>query len=163
MVQIKHIYPTRIHASHSRDTRHTRQLKGGKTPTGDGWGKGQSVAPSRSNSPPHFDGPSRMGSRRPSRVPRQHSYDDEVLATGPQGGSQTDLGLMSIPTMTRRYDIWTEQYLRQHQKRHFIFFVRTGRPLTMCYRPVFWHRPASRQWPSSNNNNNKSVCPSNRQ
>lgn len=81
------------------------QLKGCKTPTGDGWGKGQSTAPSRASSPPRrgeLEGPSRMGSRRQSRVARQHSYDDEIKAAGPGGGSQTDLGL-GIPCIPRRY------------------------------------------------------------
>ena len=81
------------------------QLKGGKTPTGDGWGQGQSVAPSRSNSPPRrgeLEAASRMGSRRQSRVARQHSYDDDIKNAAPTVGSQPDLGL-GIPTIPRRY------------------------------------------------------------
>lgn len=42
-----------------------------------------------------------MGSRRQSRVARQHSYDDEIKPGAPTGGSQTDLGL-GIPCIPRR-------------------------------------------------------------
>ncbi|KAJ6638210.1 hypothetical protein Bhyg_10943, partial [Pseudolycoriella hygida] len=87
------------------------KLKGGKTPN-DEWGRGRSTAPSRSSSPPRrgdFDiPPIRIGSRRQSRVGRQHSYDDEIKIAGPGGGSQTDLGL-GIPSIPRRasaYDVF---------------------------------------------------------
>ncbi|XP_037048603.1 uncharacterized protein LOC119083089, partial [Bradysia coprophila] len=87
------------------------KLKGTKTPN-DEWGKGRSTAPSRSSSPPRrgdFDiPPIRIGSRRQSRVARQHSYDDEIKIAGPGGGSQTDLGL-GIPSIPRRasaYDVF---------------------------------------------------------
>ncbi|EDW78735.2 uncharacterized protein Dwil_GK12542 [Drosophila willistoni] len=101
-----------------------RQLKGNKTPGGDGdWrGGGRSMAPSRSNSPPRggelepaFGAPlSRMQSRRGSRVARQHSYDDD-MKTGPVGGSMPGGGPaadgpgLGIPAMPRRksaYDVF---------------------------------------------------------
>lgn len=96
-----------------------QQLKGNKTPGGDGdWRGGRSMAPSRSNSPPRqgeieppFGAPlSRMASRRGSRVARQHSYDDDMKAmssgsTGamgmPLGMGGADMGL-GIPAMPRR-------------------------------------------------------------
>lgn len=81
------------------------QLKGAKTPCGDGWNQGRSAAPSRSSSPPRhgdFDAtPSRMGSRRQSRVARQHSYDDDIKVSGPTGNGGPDLGL-GLPSIPRR-------------------------------------------------------------
>lgn len=91
-----------------------QQLKGNKTPGGDGdWRKGgHSMAPSRSNSPPRqdeisFGAPlSRMASRRGSRVARQHSYDDEATVASAGGLGSTGLGAdvgLGIPAMPRRY------------------------------------------------------------
>ncbi|XP_061402807.1 regulating synaptic membrane exocytosis protein 2, partial [Musca vetustissima] len=104
-----------------------RQLKGNKTPGGDGdWRKGgHSMAPSRSNSPPRQEelsfGPplSRMASRRGSRVARQHSYDDEATAASAGGGMGAgglgaDMGL-GIPAMPRRksaYDVFAPGVLQ---------------------------------------------------
>jgi hypothetical protein len=61
------------------------KLKGAKTPNDD-WNRGRSVAGSaagsRANSPPRnrieIEPPTRVGSRRQSRVSRQHSYDDDI-------------------------------------------------------------------------------------
>lgn len=89
-----------------------QHLKGNRTPAGDDWRQGgQSMAPSRSASPPRqdelsFGQPlSRMASRRGSRVARQHSYDDEATATtaGTASGlgAGADMGL-GIPAMPRR-------------------------------------------------------------
>lgn len=72
---------------------------------------GQSMAPSRSGSPPRQEelsfGPplSRMASRRGSHIARQHSYDDDANApVGIAGslGTGVDAGL-GIPAMPRRY------------------------------------------------------------
>lgn len=75
------------------------------------WRKGgQSMAPSRSSSPPRQEelsfGPplSRMASRRASRVARQHSYDDDgnTSAGGTGAGvAIADVGL-GLPSMPRR-------------------------------------------------------------
>ncbi|XP_037929654.1 regulating synaptic membrane exocytosis protein 2-like, partial [Teleopsis dalmanni] len=104
-----------------------KQLKGNKTPGGDGdWrGGGRSMAPSRSSSPPRqgeepaFGPPlSRIASRRGSRVARQHSYDDDMKtgggATGTGGIGAGGLGVggdagLGIPAMPRRksaYDVF---------------------------------------------------------
>lgn len=86
-----------------------------KTPDPD-WSRnreGRSTAPSRQNSPPRIDTgpavnpPSRC--RRGSRLPRQHSYDDEVKNNiGPS--NQTETGLNLPPQMPRRasaYDVFS--------------------------------------------------------
>lgn len=65
--------------------------------------KGRSNAPSRSSSPPRrgeLEAASRIGSRRQSRVARQHSYDDD-FKSGDVGGPPGDVGL-GIPNMPRR-------------------------------------------------------------
>uniref|UniRef100_A0A1B0G406 PDZ domain-containing protein n=1 Tax=Glossina morsitans morsitans TaxID=37546 RepID=A0A1B0G406_GLOMM len=95
------------------------RLKGNKTPGGDmDWRKGgQSMAPSRSSSPPRQEelsfGPplSRMASRRASRVARQHSYDDDgnTSAGGTGAGvaiADVGLGLPSMPRRKSAYDVF---------------------------------------------------------
>uniref|UniRef100_A0A1I8P2R3 Regulating synaptic membrane exocytosis protein 2 n=1 Tax=Stomoxys calcitrans TaxID=35570 RepID=A0A1I8P2R3_STOCA len=103
-----------------------RQLKGNKTPGGDGdWRKGgHSMAPSRSNSPPRQDeigfGPplSRMASRRGSRVARQHSYDDEATAASAAGvgvaglGADAGLGIPAMPRRKSAYDVFAPGVLQ---------------------------------------------------
>lgn len=92
-------------------------MKGGgiKTPDPD-WSRnreGRSAAPSRQNSPPRVEpaptvNPISRG-RRGSRLPRQHSYDDEVknnIVTT----NQTETGLNLPPQMPRRasaYDVFS--------------------------------------------------------
>ncbi|CAD7081981.1 unnamed protein product [Hermetia illucens] len=104
------------------------KLKGAKSPGGESdWRKpGRSIAPSRSSSPPRrgeFDGgpppgAARMGSRRGSRIARQHSYDDDMKGSGTTttvGGGQNELGL-GIPAMPRRksaYDVFAPGILQQ--------------------------------------------------
>lgn len=72
---------------------------------GEGEWRGKSAVQSRSNSPPRkgdFDSlltqPSRMASRRGSRVSRQHSYDDEKNpAPAGVAGNELGLGITNIP------------------------------------------------------------------
>lgn len=87
----------------------------------DGWRRGErSMAPSRSGSPPRYEELTapliRFGSRRPSRVSRQHSYEDEPSGSGPEGplssmlgglpgaaGGAPDTGGLGMPVIARRY------------------------------------------------------------
>lgn len=86
------------------------KLKGSKTPCGDNdWRTNRSVAPSRSNSPPRMGEleASRVGSRRQSiRMPRQHSYDDDMKNAAIVSNTNTpptELGLGLPAPMPRRY------------------------------------------------------------
>lgn len=82
------------------------KLKGARTPTGDlDMRRGRSAAPSRSSSPPRrgeLEAASRITSRRPSRVSRQHSYDECEIATTVNNVPQNDLGLGLPAPMPRR-------------------------------------------------------------
>lgn len=92
-------------------------MKGGgiKTPDPD-WSRnreGRSTVPSRQNSPPRVEpvptvNPISRG-RRGSRLPRQHSYDDEVK-NNIGSTNQTETGLNLPPQMPRRasaYDVFS--------------------------------------------------------
>ncbi|XP_060519532.1 regulating synaptic membrane exocytosis protein 1 isoform X2 [Cylas formicarius] len=96
------------------------KLKGGGNKTPDpNWnrGGGRSTAGSRQNSPPRdITAPGQVSrSRRPSRVARQHSYDDEVknaMAAGGGGAAaapgETGLGLPApIPRRASAYDVFS--------------------------------------------------------
>lgn len=80
------------------------KLKGAKTPN-DEWNRGRSAAGSRSNSPPRqrieIEPPTRVGSRRQSRVSRQHSYDDDIKNATINNFSN-DLGLAMPAPIPRR-------------------------------------------------------------
>ncbi|XP_055690585.1 regulating synaptic membrane exocytosis protein 1 [Lutzomyia longipalpis] len=99
------------------------KLKGSKTPNRDNeWRRGRSVAPSRSSSPPRRDSqfdipPSKLNSRRASRVPvRQHSYDDDVKNSSMGNVSTIDPGLGIPSPMPRRasaYDVFAPGILAQ--------------------------------------------------
>lgn len=93
----------------------TFQLKGGgiKTPDPD-WSRnreGRSAAPSRQSSPPRVEPPINPvpRARRGSRLPRQHSYDDEVKSNLVPI-NQAETGLNLPPQMPRRasaYDVFS--------------------------------------------------------
>lgn len=90
-------------------------MKGGgiKTPDPD-WSRnreGRSKAASRQNSPPRVEAPPNAvpRARRGSRLPRQHSYDDEVK-NNIVPITQTETGLNLPPQMPRRasaYDVFS--------------------------------------------------------
>lgn len=75
------------------------------------------MAPSRSVSPPRYEDLTapliRFGSRRPSRVSRQHSYEDEPSGSGPDlssamglsamAGVPSETGGLGMPVIARRY------------------------------------------------------------
>uniref|UniRef100_A0A1B0DA95 PDZ domain-containing protein n=1 Tax=Phlebotomus papatasi TaxID=29031 RepID=A0A1B0DA95_PHLPP len=98
-------------------------MKGSKTPNNrdSEWRRGRSVAPSRSSSPPRrgeFDiPPSKLNSRRASRVPvRQHSYDDDVKNSSMGNVSTIEPGLGIPSPMPRRasaYDVFAPGILAQ--------------------------------------------------
>lgn len=85
------------------------KLKGAKTPNDEWSNKGRSVANSaagsRANSPPRrieIEPPTRVGSRRQSRVSRQHSYDDDIKNAAINNFA-SDLGLGLPAPIPRRY------------------------------------------------------------
>lgn len=88
------------------------QLKGNKTPGGDlDWRRsGQSIAPSRSSSPPHLDETpfvNTVAMRKLSQIPRQHSYDDDTtVGIGLSDSMNLNVGNdcgPGIPLISRRY------------------------------------------------------------
>uniref|UniRef100_A0A1B0GKV4 PDZ domain-containing protein n=1 Tax=Lutzomyia longipalpis TaxID=7200 RepID=A0A1B0GKV4_LUTLO len=112
-----------VGVSQTATSKASTELKGSKTPNRDNeWRRGRSVAPSRSSSPPRRDSqfdipPSKLNSRRASRVPvRQHSYDDDVKNSSMGNVSTIDPGLGIPSPMPRRasaYDVFAPGILAQ--------------------------------------------------